>query len=189
MQGAADLVALRQRRGIVDTVQVQQQSADRVGRTAAVVQQFGPVGVAVAGFSVTHVLCESTQQVGQQRNRQAIGADGLAQGDEDARPACAAGQPVGHSQQVAEIGVQILQALHGRRITLIGDVVGRSGEPVDRLNGRTQPRRAEPGGNGEVFVVFNRHGDGKKGGCGGIRAPADVSGSAVGAASWDKKVI
>jgi len=43
------------------------------------------------------------------------------------------------------------------RVAFVGDVVGGAGEGVDRLDRRTQRRRAEQRGDREVLVMFDRY--------------------------------
>jgi hypothetical protein len=50
-------------------------------------------------------------------------------------------------------GSQGGQSLNRSSVAFVGDVVGGPGQRVDGSNGRTQARRAEPGGDGEIFVV------------------------------------
>ena len=86
---------------VVDAVEMQQQPADRVGRAAAVVEQFGAVGIAGAVARLLDVLHEGGEQVGQQRLGQREVAHGVRERAEHLGPArrgrCAArgGREVG----------------------------------------------------------------------------------------------
>jgi hypothetical protein len=62
-------------------------------------------------------------------------------------------------QRRAEAG-QIGEALPGRCVAFIGQVVGGTGEGVDGADRRPQARRAQPRRDWEVLVVPNAHGGG-----------------------------
>ncbi len=153
LQRRAHGVAAAQERGVVEAMKVQQQAADRVGRAAAVVQQGGAVRVT----GMAGVLLEGVQQRGEQGHGQAVARDHRGERIEHAAPAAGAGAAGGGVQQVGAVVRQQRLALGGRRVALVGDVVGRAGEPVDGAHGRAQLGRTQPRGDGEVFVVFDAH--------------------------------
>jgi hypothetical protein len=130
--------------------QVQQQASHGIGRAAAVVHQFGKVLIAVLG----DVLHEGIEQVAEQLQRQAISGDHRAQSLEHRMP----------GRFVALYGVELGLvageqggALGRQAIPLVGKIVGAAGEGVDRRHRLAQGGRQENRGNGEVFVMFDRH--------------------------------
>ena len=156
LQRGANVVALRQQRGLGDAIQVQQQPPHGVGRQAAVVQQLGVVGVALAAGGAVHVLLKGAQQVVQQVQRQLVRVYVLCQRAKHPGPAGvgALGVLRGMVQGLA-VGGQVGQALRGGGIALVGDVVGRAGKPIDGGNHRAQVWRAQPGRDRKVFFVCN----------------------------------
>ena len=82
LQGRADLVGHRDEARIPYALEVQQQSANGIGGSAAVVQQLGAAGV----HGVEHVLFEGIQKIVEQRFRQHVTGMGLPQGPEDVGP-------------------------------------------------------------------------------------------------------
>jgi hypothetical protein len=59
----------------------------------------------------------------------------------------------GNSQQVIFIVTQIFQALSGRCIALIGQVISGAGKPINSGNGRAQMGGAKPGRNRKILVM------------------------------------
>ena len=155
LQRGADRVAALLRCAVVDAIKVQQQAADRIGTAPAVVQQFGPVGIAGGVAALVHVLFEGGQQVGQGAQRQLEVAHRAAQGNEDAGPAAAVGAAAEAGVEVCAVGGEVGQALCRVGRAFVGDVVGSASKAVDRGNRRPQARGAKPGGDGEIFVVVD----------------------------------
>ncbi len=137
-------------------IQVQQQASDRIGRAATVVEQGGRVGIAAAGCGVEHILLEGVEQVMQWLCRQLVRCDRTRQGCELARPARIDGWLAGQCAfEFGPVGRQFGQALGRARVAFVGDVVRRTRVVVERRDGRAQPRRTEPGSDGEVFVMVH----------------------------------
>ncbi len=130
--------------------QVQDQAADRVGRAAAVVEQFRVVGVAF----LDDILREGVEQVAEELDRQGVFANHFGERDEKWRLRRRAGCD---AVQFRLIGGQAGQPFFGHRIAFVGDVVGAAGKTIDRLDRPTQMRGNEEGGNREVFVVIDGH--------------------------------
>jgi hypothetical protein len=142
---------------VVHAVQVQQQPADGVGRAAAVVEQFGAVGVGAAVARLLDVLHEGAQQVGQQVFGQGVLRDGVGERAEHVRPARdRAALALRGGCELFAVGAQFGQAFVGRGVAFVGDVVRGAGEVVDRGDGRAQVRRAQPRGDRKVLVVRRR---------------------------------
>jgi hypothetical protein len=132
---------------------MQQEAADRVRRAAAVVEQFAAVGVARLGG----VLRERVEQIGEQRHRRATLRQLDGERSEHLRPARRRRGAGGDRDEVGAKRRQVGEALVGRRLAFVGDVVGGSREAVDRDDRRTQLRRTQPGGHREVLVVIDAH--------------------------------
>jgi hypothetical protein len=62
-----------------------------------------------------------------------------------------------HRHQVGAKCGQIGQALRGRGVALVGQVIGRAREAVDGDDGRPQRRRAQQRRDREIFVMFGTH--------------------------------
>jgi hypothetical protein len=75
LQGGADAVRLCQMFRFGPPKQVQHQTADRVGRTAAVVEQFRVIGIA----RFDHVLREGIKQVTEELDGQGVGGNDFSQ--------------------------------------------------------------------------------------------------------------
>ena len=159
LQRSADRIALLQRLRVAHAIQVQKQPPHRVGGAAAVVQQFGAVGIAfgIAGFF--HILGEGAEQVFEQRHGQLVAAQHALQRQEHIRPAGRGRLPLRNRVQVGQVGRQVVQAGGRCGVAFIGNVVGRAGKGVDGGNRLAQVRRAQQRGDREVFVV--RHGCGQ----------------------------
>jgi hypothetical protein len=84
-----------------------------------------------------------------------VGADRVVQAREHgvARPLAAR-----DALEAAGIAVQERQALGVGEIAFVREIVRIAGEGVDRLDRGPQPRRQQPGGDGEVLVVLDRQG-------------------------------
>ncbi len=136
--------------GFAAPEQMQHQTADRVGRAPAVIEQFRVVGVAF----LDDILREGIEQIAEKLKRQCVPVDDVGQRDEQRRLRGGAG---GNAIQFRLIGRQPGQAFLGQGIAFVGDIVGATGETVDHLDRPTQRRRDEEGGNGEVFVVIDGH--------------------------------
>lgn len=80
LQRAADRIALHQRGGVPNPIEVQQQAANGVGRAAAVVQQGRHVGRVHPLCGVPHVLFKRVQQRVQGGGRQLVLLDLCLQG-------------------------------------------------------------------------------------------------------------
>ena len=132
-----------------DAVKMQQQAPDRVGRAAAVIEQFGLVFVT----GCVHVLLKSTEQVPQQGQGQLPLADLRCQRVKHAEPAAGCGLAPGASFQIGLVERQVLRSLGGAGLALVGQVIGRSGEVVNGHHGRPQVRRAQQGSHRKVFVM------------------------------------
>ncbi len=135
---------------IAVAIQVQHQTAHRVGRAPAVVHDLAEARV--AGFF--HVLREGRQQVAKWRERDGVRADGGGQRTE---------YRVGRrfaafdAVQFCQIGGQLGQPFGGERVTFVGDIVRAAGKSVDGFHRLAQPLGQQPGRNREVFVVIDRH--------------------------------
>ena len=153
LQGRANVVTQCQAGTVVHAVQVQQQATHRVGGAAAIVEQVcvGVVTGAVAAFG--DILLKGVKQIGQQPNRQLKLQDHRGQWFKNLRPAAAVGLVAAGGQQVGAHFGQVLQALGGAGIALVGNVVGGACKPVNGGNRRPQMRRAQPGSDGEVLVM------------------------------------
>ena len=151
LQGRTDRVGTAQvlRRGGAE--QMQQQPPDRVGRAAAVVQQFGVVGVAV----LDRVLREGGEQVAEGLQRQPVRRDDRAQAQEDR---IAGRRAAFDAVELLPISGESAQTFFGRKLALVGDVVGRAGEGIDRRDGRPQRSRQQARADGEILVVIDGHG-------------------------------
>ncbi len=153
LERAADRVRLRQRRGVADAVQMQQQAADRVRRASAVVEQLGTIGVPC----LDGVLREGIEEIGEQRCRESVLGKRARERSEHLGPARRRRLPDRDRVQVGAEGGEVGETRFGRRVAFVGDVVGRAREAVDRDDRRTKLRRAEPGGHREVFIVIDAH--------------------------------
>ena len=153
LQCGANGVAAAQRGRIVDAVEVQHEAPDRTRRATAIVQQFSPVGVTVPG----RVLCKRTQQVGQQVKWQLMARQYYLERTEDASPTRRCRRTASHCKQFAAIGTEVGKSRFGARLAFVGDVIGGSGESIDRHHRGPQARRAQPGSDRKVFVVIHRH--------------------------------
>ncbi|MPN00109.1 hypothetical protein SDC9_147303 [bioreactor metagenome] len=145
---------------------MQQQPPHRVGRAAAVVQQFGLRGIGAAIARVDDVLHEGVQQIIQQRHGQGMRADLVLQRREHACPAWGWRVACCNALQFCAVVAQVLQARFGRCIPFVGQVVGCAGKTVDGGNRLAQMGRAQQGRDGKVLVM--RHGGG---GCAGSGLP------------------
>jgi hypothetical protein len=78
----------------------------------------------------------------------------------------------GNSQKVIFIVAQIFQALSGRGITFIGQVVSGAGKPINSGDGGPQAGRTQPGRDGKILVMRYGLGGGWMGGAGvhGVKA-------------------
>ena len=153
LQGGADGVAFFQRLRAGHAIQVQQQTAHGVGGAAAIVQQLGAVGVALGVAGFLHVLDEGAEQVVEQRHRQRVRAQHGLQRAEHSGPLRCGRLACGYPGQFGAVGGKVSEALRGRCVALVGNVVCRAGKGVDGCNGLAQVRRAQQRGHGEVFVV------------------------------------
>jgi len=156
LQGSADGVGLRQGARPVDAIQMQQQPAYRVGRSAAVIQQLGSRLVG----RVAHVLLESVQQIGQQGLRQSEARHAGSQRGKHFAPARTGQATAVDRLQVLPVFPQVGQALRGASIALVGDIVCRACKVVDRRDGWAQGRRTQDRRHRKVFIVLDAHGSG-----------------------------
>lgn len=148
LKGAADLI--RQGSVLIGELsgKCQDQLADRIGRSAAVIEQGGEISVAAC----SHVLAKGRQQCFKSAPVELVGGDMRHQsGDPDRlRGIACAGKP--------DIGLERTQCSEPSfvaRIAFVGDVVGMAGETVDCNDRRAQSSRHQPGRYREVFVVFD----------------------------------
>ena len=132
-----------------DAVQVQQQAPDRVGRAAAIVQQFGLVSV--AGF--VHVLLKSAEEVVQQRQWELPLGYLRGQCGKHAGPSTACGLTLCAGGQIGFVERQVLRSPGGAGVALVGQVVGGPCKVVNRHHGRPQVRRAQQRSHRKVFVM------------------------------------
>ena len=134
---------------VADAVEVQQQAPDRVGRAAAVIHQFGLVGVT----GLVHVLLKSAEQVAQQGQGQLPLADLRGQGVKHSGPAAGCGLALCAGSQIGFVERQVLRSLGGAGLAFVGQVVGGAGEVVNGHHGRPQMRWTQDGGDRKVFVM------------------------------------
>ncbi len=131
-------------------VEVQQQAADRVGGTVAVIVERGEGLVA----DRAHVLGECGQQVAEEAHRETMGAHRLGQVPERSRAKAFA--PF-DGVEFPRVGSEPVQARGGRDVALVGDVVGTPGEVIDGQHRPTQATGHEEGSDRKVFVMAGGH--------------------------------
>ena len=113
--------------------QVQHQAADRVGRAAAVVEQFRVIGVAL----LDDILGEGVEQIAEELERQRVLANDLGQRDEQR---CLRSSAGGDAIQFRLICSEAGQPFLRRRVAFVGNVVGRPCKAIDDLDRPTQGR-------------------------------------------------
>ena len=156
LQRAADRVGPRQRAGVVDAVEVQQQPADRIGRAPAVVEQLGAVGVACLGDvlreRVEQVVRAASRAAGARRMPRRSGPNTSGQraaGPAGGRPRVECGAEGRQVGEAARSGVRRLRRRCRRRCGRSG----RSPRSPDAARGGHEQRRDR-----EVLVVIDSHG-------------------------------
>ena len=157
LQGGADGVALLEAGGIIHSVQMQHQTADRVGRMTCIVGQFVPVGVHMAVASVVYVALEGGDQIMQGQQGQGMAHNGGPQRLHHVcpRPILRGILCIGSLQRPAVV-LQGYQSLIGRKLALVGQVIGRARKSVKRHHGGSDGGRAQPAGYGKILVVCVR---------------------------------
>ena len=150
LQARADGVARAHVGGRVRAVQREQDAAHRIGRAPAVVGQVVVGRVAADG----DVLPERRHEVVERGERQRVLPDRGGQRRKRRR----VGRPPGRDLvERRVVGGKGGEPLRRRRVALVGDVVRRAGEPVDRHDRGAQARRHKPGRHGKVFVMADGH--------------------------------
>ena len=72
------------------------------------------------------------------------------------RPATMQGGWLGDAYiQRSAVIAEFCQALGGRGVAFVGDVVGGACKPIDSGYRRAQARRAQPAGDREIFIVID----------------------------------
>ena len=134
-------------------MEVQEQAADRIGRAAAVVEERGERRVA-------------KRDVTSCRNAERRSRNGVKRQARDGRsrrraprtvPRPAAG-PRRSRRARARSGRDAASRVRGRRVTLVGDVVGSAREPVDRDHRRPLRTWQQERRDRKVLVMGGRHG-------------------------------
>ncbi len=129
---------------------MQKKPADRIGRAAAVVEDFREVRITV----FDDILAEGIQQVVEQLQGQAVLAD-------DARHVLEKRVlrifSLGNQNQIRFKCSQLAQARLGRVVALVGEVVRSPGEAVNDADRVAQCPRQQEGRNREVLVMADRH--------------------------------
>lgn len=158
LQAGADRIRLGQAIRIGGLEQMQHETAHRIGRARAIVQQFGLVGVA----GLVQVLGECRQKVQERLNRQGMLVQGLGQLPEnvlitgrepDARITLGAQGLDGRAP-----GLEVADTLVDRGVSLVGQIIGTPCKCIDMTNRRAQVGGQQDRCNGEIFVVINSHG-------------------------------
>ena len=147
LQGGADAVALGEAERVGMTIEVQQQSADRIGTAAGIIHQLAKV--LIAGFH--YVLAEGGKQVveGLERKIERPHSLALEPLHQFAVRGLAGGQAVELCPQVIELA----QAFFVGQIAFVSDVVGNAGERIDGVHRSAQAARQNQRADGEIFVV------------------------------------
>ena len=144
--------------GSSTSVELQQQAPDRVGRAAAIGQQ-RPRGHGRAGCARLARRRPAARAAGRAR---AGGLAALRRAAQRCRATGASGAGVGrsgHARRAAPLGSAPARPGAGRAgVTLVGDVIGRACEGVDRPHRGAQAGRAQPRRDRKVFVVTHAHG-------------------------------
>jgi hypothetical protein len=151
LQRGADAVRTPQVLGRSCAEQVQQQAPDRVGRAAAVVDEFGVGGVA----RLRHVLRKGIEQIAKKLQRQVVLGDDRAQAQEDRMYGRLPGRDGIEFRLVA---VEQAQAFFRGQCAFVGEVVGAAREDVNRRHRFAQGGWQQEGCDGKVLVVVDGHG-------------------------------
>ncbi len=121
---------------------VQHVAADRAGGIAAVVHQFGPVGIA----ALDSVAAEGLQEIEAMHGRQSALVQHPAQGQRLGIDVALARQGGAHGFEQAELVV-------GRQRRMVRDVVGDAGEAVEGQDRRPVLGLQDEGRDREVLVL------------------------------------
>ena len=101
-----------------------------------------------------HVLAERGQEIAERRERQRMPRDRVGEFRERRlRRRPARGDGVERALEAVERG----EALRGRRVALVGDVVGGAREPVDREHRCPHRAGKQERRDGKILVVGGRH--------------------------------
>src|SRR5688500_8402010 len=123
---------------------MQQETAHRIRRAAAVLEHLGDTRIAL----LRHILRKSVEQVAEQRDRKLMFPNDFCDFEEER---------VAGRLELPAVVVQLTQAYFRRIVSLVGKIVRSAGKAVNDVDRLAQRRRYEQRRHGEVLVMAERH--------------------------------